>query len=120
MLVAQLALIASASVFLLAVFPGILLAVYVIQRVYLKSSKRIRLLDLEAKSPLYAQFTDTLSGLSTIRAFGWQEPAKYDNDKLLDTSQRPFYTMYCVQRKSFQSQEFPRSNVTLLMNQRLA
>ena len=33
----------------------------------------MRLLDLEAKSPLYSHFLESLSGLVTIRAFGWGE-----------------------------------------------
>lgn len=33
----------------------------------------MRLLDLEAKSPLYSHFIESLSGLVTIRAFGWGE-----------------------------------------------
>lgn len=31
----------------------------------------MRILDLEAKSPLYSHFIESLSGLVTIRAFGW-------------------------------------------------
>lgn len=31
----------------------------------------MRLLDLEAKSPLYSHFIESLSGLVTIRAFDW-------------------------------------------------
>jgi len=31
----------------------------------------MRLLDLEAKSPLYSHFIESLAGLVTIRAFGW-------------------------------------------------
>lgn len=99
-LIAQLGLIASASVYLLAAFPLLALVVYAVQRVYLRTSKRIRHLDLEAKAPLYAQFSDTLSGLATIRAFGWQAGFKTENDRLLDNSQKPFYLLFCVQRKS--------------------
>jgi len=36
----------------------------------------MRLLDLEAKSPLYSHFIESLSGLVTIRAFGWGETFK--------------------------------------------
>lgn len=99
MILAQLGLIASASVYLLAAFPLLALAVYAVQRVYLRTSKRIRHLDLEAKAPLYAQFTDTLAGIATIRAFGWQNASKAENDRLLDNSQRPFYLLFCVQRE---------------------
>lgn len=47
----------------------VLVSVYMVQRFYLKTSRQLRLLDLEAKSPLYSHFMETLSGLITIRAF---------------------------------------------------
>lgn len=50
------------------------------------------------KSPLYAQFTETLAGLSTIRAFGWAPDFLCENHMRLDTSQKPFYIMFCIQR----------------------
>lgn len=39
-----------------------------------------------------------MGGLSTIRAFGWQEESQQLNDKFLDTSQRPFYLLWMIQR----------------------
>lgn len=53
-LIAQLGLITSASIYLLAAFPLLALVVYVVQCVYLRTSKCIRHLDLEVKAPLYA------------------------------------------------------------------
>jgi ATP-binding cassette subfamily C (CFTR/MRP) protein 1 len=73
---------------------------YAVQRVYLRTSQRIRHMDLETKAPLYAQFTDALNGAASIRAFNWQSPSRNENDTLLDNNQRPFYLLFCVQRKS--------------------
>lgn len=92
-------LIASSSVLVLIAGPFIVLAVYCIQNFYLRTSKKLRLFDLEAKAPLYAHFTDALSGLSTIRAFGWESRLRAEHNRLLDLSQRPYYLMYCIQRK---------------------
>jgi ATP-binding cassette subfamily C (CFTR/MRP) protein 1 len=58
----------------------------------------MRLLDLEAKSPLYSNFLEVQSAVATIRAFGWQNTWRQRNIKLLDESQRPFYLQYCIQR----------------------
>lgn len=58
----------------------------------------MRLLDLEAKSPLFSQFIESLSGLVTIRAFGWASVFEDQNLTLLDTSQKPFYLLFCIQR----------------------
>lgn len=58
----------------------------------------MRLLDLEAKSPLYSHFIESLSGLPIIRAFGWAENFQAQNLALLDASQKPYYLLFCIQR----------------------
>lgn len=92
------ALIAVAAPFAAVSFPTIGISVYFIQRFYLHTSRQLRLLDLEAKSPLYTQFSETLEGLATIRAFGWQSFVEEKAKALLDLSQRPFYLLFAVQR----------------------
>ncbi|KAK6614847.1 multidrug resistance-associated protein 1 [Botrytis cinerea] len=81
-----------------ATIPVIGLTVWVLQKFYLRTSRQMRLLDLEAKSPLYSHFIETLSGLTTIRAFGWTEIFREQNLALLDTSQKPYYLLFCIQR----------------------
>jgi ATP-binding cassette subfamily C (CFTR/MRP) protein 1 len=78
--------------------PFIFLVLYFIQDIYLKTSRQLRFMDLEAKSPLYSHFLETLDGLTTIRAFGWANSSRETNLKNLDVSQRPYYMLYCVQR----------------------
>ncbi|KAJ8107918.1 hypothetical protein ONZ43_g6583 [Nemania bipapillata] len=50
------------------------------------------------KAPVYTQFLETLSGLVTIRAFGWSASAITTNHSLVDKSQRPFYLLLMVQQ----------------------
>lgn len=69
-----------------------------VQKFYLRTSRQLRLLDLEAKSPLNSNFIESLNGLVTIRAFKWQENFKAGNLELLDTSQVPNYLLFCIQR----------------------
>jgi ATP-binding cassette, subfamily C (CFTR/MRP), member 1 len=71
---------------------------YLLQKFYLRTSRQMRHLDLEAKSPLYTHFTETLGGLATVRAFGWKKSFLEDNHHLLNYSQKPYYLMYCIQR----------------------
>ena len=78
--------------------PLLVVALYILQKIYLRTSRQMRFLDLEAKSPLYTHFLETLEGLSTIRAMGWQERFEKTNIQYLDTSQRPSYLLYCIQR----------------------
>lgn len=69
-----------------------------IQKYYLRTSRQMRFLDIEMKAPLYTQFTETLAGLATVRSFGWSEGLMRDYQKHLNTSQRPYYLMFCIQR----------------------
>lgn len=41
---------------------------------------------------------ETLTGLTTIRAFGWEQSFMEQNYKKLDHSQRPYYLLHCIQR----------------------
>ena len=70
----------------------------VLQKYYLRTSRQMRLLDLEAKSPLYSHFIESLQGLVTIRAFGWAGDFEKKNLTLLDISQKPYYLLFCIQR----------------------
>lgn len=91
-------IIASGAKFAAIIIPFLLVALYFLQRFYLRTSRQIRLLDLEAKSPLYTQFTETAAGLQHVRAFGWQSEVLAHSFRLLDYSQKPYYYMFCIQR----------------------
>ncbi|KAL2062648.1 hypothetical protein VTL71DRAFT_5720 [Oculimacula yallundae] len=94
----QAILICVTTSYFAAVLPFIMIVVYFIQKFYLRTSRQLRLMDLEAKAPLYSNFLETLSGLVTIRAFGWEKDMEKRSMLLLDASQRPFYLLYCIQR----------------------
>ena len=95
---AQIILVGVAASYAAISFPFLFFFLYLVQRVYLRTSRQLRLLDIEAKAPLFAHFTDTLKGLPSIRAFGWQQPMEEKNFELLELSQRPFYMMNAIQR----------------------
>ena len=92
------ALVGASGGYFAAVIPLVLAAMYVVQKYYLRTSRQIRLLDLEEKAPLYTLFGETAAGLASVRAFGWTEQFAERNIELLDRSQRPFYLMFCIQR----------------------
>ena len=97
-IIAETSLIASGAQYVAAIIPFCMIAVYFLQKFYLRTSRQLRYLDLEAKSPLFTHFTETLSGLATIRAFGWQDAFCEHNLRRLDFSQKPYYLLYCIQR----------------------
>ncbi|KFY61345.1 hypothetical protein V497_03025 [Pseudogymnoascus sp. VKM F-4516 (FW-969)] len=96
--VAEAALISSGASLVAITIPPTVIILYLLQKFYLRTSRQLRLLDLEAKAPLYTLFTETLHGLHTIRAFGWEGVYGRRNAELLNRSQRPYYHMYCIQR----------------------
>ncbi|KFY10231.1 hypothetical protein V491_07753 [Pseudogymnoascus sp. VKM F-3775] len=96
--IAEAALISSGAGLVAVTIPPTVVILYVLQKFYLRTSRQLRFLDLEAKAPLYTQFTETLDGLHTIRAFGWEGAYQERNSDLLNTSQKPYYHMCCIQR----------------------
>lgn len=95
--IAQYTIVIVATPPVAALVPFLVLTCWMIQRVYLMTSRQVRLMDLEAKAPLCTHFLETLAGVTTIRAFGWSEAYKQKNNQLLDASQRPFYLLYAIQ-----------------------
>ncbi|KAM5384691.1 hypothetical protein ACJA88_002538 [Fusarium oxysporum] len=94
----QIGVVASGASYFGAFLPISFLALYLIQKYYLRTSRQMRLLDLEAKTPLYTQFTEITAGLATIRSFGWTDEFLDESCRMLNTSQKPFYLMFCIQR----------------------
>jgi ATP-binding cassette subfamily C (CFTR/MRP) protein 1 len=95
---AQAALIAQGSSYSGIVIPFVVVALYALQKIYLLTSRQLRFLDLEARSPVYTHFLECLEGLSTIRAFGWSQAAQEIEIERLDVSQKPYYLLFCLQR----------------------
>ncbi|KAH8664569.1 ABC transporter [Xylariales sp. PMI_506] len=92
------ALAVTAVGYFATVLPVVLIALYFIQRFYLRTSRQLRLLELEAAAPIYSHFIESLHGLVTIRAFGWKDSYQSKNRRLLNTAQKPYYLLFCIQR----------------------
>ncbi|KAG8156982.1 hypothetical protein KVR01_013204 [Diaporthe batatas] len=91
------AVMLTSSAYLAISYPFIAVVLYAVQKFYLRTSRQLRLLDLETKSPLYTHFLDTLKGVSTLRAFGFIPKDITKNAHLLDSSQRPAYLLVMIQ-----------------------
>ncbi|KAK1997544.1 ABC transporter [Colletotrichum falcatum] len=96
--IAMAAVIAYGSPLMAVSYPFVMAFCWIIQKFYLRTSRQLRLLDLESKSPLYSNFLDAIKGVATIRAFGWQDKEIATNQNLLDTSQRPAYLLAMIQQ----------------------
>ncbi|KAL6875382.1 P-loop containing nucleoside triphosphate hydrolase protein [Trichoderma longibrachiatum] len=81
-----------------ASLPFVITILLMIQRFYVRTSKQLRILEIEHKAPLYSHFLESINGLATIRAFGWTHPYSRKNLALLDRAQKPSYLLNCIQR----------------------
>ncbi|KAJ2209219.1 hypothetical protein IW139_000004 [Coemansia sp. RSA 353] len=83
-------------VFLVALVP-LLVASWGLIYVYLRTSVEIQRVAAISRSPLYAHYTETLQGLSTIRAYRAQERYIAQADFMLDNANRPHWYSLAVQ-----------------------
>lgn len=89
----QVALLVISAPYIAWAYPVLAAILYFLARYYLRTSRQLRLLELENKSPLYAQFADAVRGIASIRAFGWRADYTAQHHRLLDDSQRPLYLL---------------------------
>ncbi|KAF3400199.1 Canalicular multispecific organic anion transporter 1 [Penicillium rolfsii] len=95
--IGQAVVMLTSSVYLVISYPILGAVLYFLQKYYLRTSRQLRLLDLEAKSPLYTHFLDTLKGIATLRAFGFIPDDIHKNASLVDSSQRAAYLLLMIQ-----------------------
>ncbi|XP_027681015.2 multidrug resistance-associated protein 1 isoform X2 [Chelonia mydas] len=85
-----LVIMSASPLFILVVIPlGYLY--FIIQRYYIASSRQIRRLAGASHSPVISHFSETLLGLSTIRAFGHQERFIRQNKEVVNENLVCFY-----------------------------
>lgn len=69
-----------------------------IQQYYRHTNRELKRLGSIARSPLFAHFSETLSGVSTIRAYAEQERFAKENSRKLDLSNKAVYCQLVSQR----------------------
>ncbi|RAL16194.1 ABC transporter [Aspergillus homomorphus CBS 101889] len=94
----KLVVLAVFAKYLAVAIPFAAAVVYITQKFYLRTSRQLRFLDIEAKAPLYTHFLELVSGAATVRAFNWHDRFGAACTALLNISQRPVYLLYCVQQ----------------------
>ncbi|KAM4066434.1 ABC transporter transmembrane domain-containing protein [Hirsutella rhossiliensis] len=94
------------TVILIAVItPGFLVAAlfisglfYFVATLYLRASRDLKRLESVQRSPLFQQFGETLSGMTTIRAYGDERRFIRDNLAKVNTQSRPFIYLWACNR----------------------
>ncbi|KAI1116845.1 putative ATP-binding cassette transporter [Nemania sp. NC0429] len=95
--ITQIILVAVAAVYVLAAVPVVFAALFLIQHVYLRTSKQLRQLDLQSKAGLQAKTAEAYAGLATVRAHGWQSLLRAELRGRLDGTQEPDYLLLSAQ-----------------------
>lgn len=71
---------------------------YLLQRFYNRTSLEMKRLDAVSKSPIYAHFSETLGGLSTIRAYNKGRQFNDENFNKIDMNLRAYYGFIATNR----------------------
>lgn len=74
------------------------LIVYGIASFYLRTSRQLRVMEIEAKATLFNRFAETIDGIASIRAFNWQGRAEEKMLSAMDIAMQPNYLLFCIQR----------------------
>lgn len=98
LLLARVAVIIAVTKYTGAAVPFFVFVIYVVQLVYLRTSRQLRQVDLETKGPLCAQFTESALGLQHIRALGWEHETIAKSYRLIDNAQKPHYHILAAER----------------------
>ncbi|KAF2788122.1 multidrug resistance-associated protein 1 [Melanomma pulvis-pyrius CBS 109.77] len=81
---------ASTPIFVAVIIPLGALYLY-IQRYYLRTSRELKRLDSISRSPIYAHFQESLSGMSTIRAYSQERRFEQENEWRVDANLRAYF-----------------------------
>eukprot|EP01100_Stratorugosa_tubuloviscum_P002782 TRINITY_DN165_c0_g2_i1.p1 TRINITY_DN165_c0_g2~~TRINITY_DN165_c0_g2_i1.p1 ORF type:complete len:1466 (-),score=614.85 TRINITY_DN165_c0_g2_i1:64-4461(-) len=102
----------STPLFMVAIIPlGFLY--YFIQKYYLPTSRELKRLESITRSPIYAHFSETVSGAASIRAYSQQQKFTVENEKRLDLNNRAYYPTIASNRWLATRLEFIGSCVVL-------
>jgi len=71
---------------------------YYVAKAYLNTSRELKRLESVSRSPIYGQFSETLAGASTIRAYGHESRFTRQAEDRVDTNHRSFFYLWVSNR----------------------
>lgn len=97
-IIVDVGIIAAGSPYTAPIMLFLFVVLFAVQFFYLRTSRQLRLLELESTSSLMTHVTETSTGIEHVRSFGWQREFKVHLHNVLHRSQRPLYILFCCQR----------------------
>eukprot|EP01133_Synstelium_polycarpum_P002620 gene2620-3012_t len=94
--IATLIIISIITPFLLIPLAPIIVLYYLLQTFYRHTSRELQRLESISRSPIFAHFTETLNGVSTIRAYRTQEVNILANQFKLDQNNKTYLTLQAM------------------------
>ncbi|KAJ3112059.1 hypothetical protein HDU96_004984 [Phlyctochytrium bullatum] len=83
--------------FFLGLVP-LMVVYYFVQDVYRCSARELKRLDSLTRSPLYAHISESITGISTIRAYNVLRSFIRKTESFIDFNNRPYYLQFTAQR----------------------
>ncbi|KAJ3496257.1 hypothetical protein NLG97_g2789 [Lecanicillium saksenae] len=114
-LLVNVGVIASATSYFTPAMIVLLGAIYLIQHFYLRTSRQLRILELESSSALITHFNETTTGIHHVRSFRWQKAFLNQLYEALAKSQRPYYLLFCSQRWLTVTLDLTSAGATILL-----
>jgi ATP-binding cassette subfamily C (CFTR/MRP) protein 1 len=71
---------------------------YLVQKLYIPTSRQLRRIESTTRSPIYTHFSETLSGVTTIRAYGTVDKFVEESNKRVDENHSSSYLAVIISR----------------------
>ena len=80
-----------------AIFP-LAVIYYLIQRIYISSSRQLKRIESTTRSPIYNHFSETVNGSASIRAYGVSDKFIDESNKRVDDNHICYYPSFTAAR----------------------
>ena len=79
------------SAFILPFLLPLIIVYYLVQRIYIATSRQLKRIDSTSRSPIYSQFGETIQGITSIRAYRANEQFIKESNHRIDTNHKVYY-----------------------------
>uniref|UniRef100_A0A182Y9Z9 ABC-type glutathione-S-conjugate transporter n=2 Tax=Anopheles stephensi TaxID=30069 RepID=A0A182Y9Z9_ANOST len=94
----SIALLIASITLALGFVPAFLVIYYLIQKFYIATSRQLKRLESVTRSPIYSHFGESITGQSTIRAYGQQDRFMNESEQRVDYNQLTSYPSIIANR----------------------